>query len=222
MLIKAQLAYKTTRKRRVWGRLEICKLWRNSGRWGTLLRATFPPVLHSRSLPSLRLQTPSSGWKRLQQLLSKSQRSASGDILQQKSSWMLYNYGRVRSDWKAYFENILSEDPFPAEGNLDPRVEPAGSLIPVFTATSSAPAVSWRHHWGLPFHVNTLHTALVPPSTSLVNLSALGGLCPWLATIKGSPKENIIQGTRVYLWYLLQIANRTNSLLNIAWFRLFN
>ena len=48
--------------------------------------------------------------------------------------------GRVRNDWKAYFENILSEDPFPAEGNLDPRVEPAGSLIPVFTATSSAPA----------------------------------------------------------------------------------
>ena len=48
--------------------------------------------------------------------------------------------GRVRIDCKAYFENILSEDPFPAEGNLDPRIEPAGSLIPVFTATSSAPA----------------------------------------------------------------------------------
>ena len=28
--------------------------------------------------------------------------------------------GRVRSDLKAYFENILSEDSFPAEGNLDP------------------------------------------------------------------------------------------------------
>ena len=37
---------------------------------------------------------------------------------------------------------LLSVDPFPAEGNLDPQVEPAGSLIPVFTATSSAPAVS--------------------------------------------------------------------------------